>query len=125
VLGDGKRVGKSCQRAPVRKMHRMPSKTGRFGMGFGPPRGDAVGSGNKGAILSHWASVSSDGSLAIHGPPFAGYYSGRNPGMQTPRGRGYETASRVSESKFVMKIDDVRFAFLDHGDLFRKILMIP
>ena len=125
VLGEGNRSGRSFHRAPVRKTQRMPSNTGRFGMGLGPPRGEALSSGNNGASFSHWASVSSDRGLAIHGPPFAGYYSGRNPGMQTPRGRGYETASRVSESKFVMKIDDVRFAFLDHGDLFRKILMIP
>jgi hypothetical protein len=59
VLGDGKRSGRSCHRAPERKIHRMPSKTVRFGMGFGPPRGEALSSGNKGAILSHWASVRS------------------------------------------------------------------
>jgi hypothetical protein len=65
VLGDGKHSGRSGHRAPVRKIQRMPSKTGRFGMGFGPPRGEALSSDNKGAIFSHCASVSSDGFLAI------------------------------------------------------------
>jgi hypothetical protein len=65
VLGDGKRSGRSGHRAPVRKIQRMPSKTGRFGMGFGPPRGEALSSGNKGAIFSHCASVSSDCFPAI------------------------------------------------------------
>jgi hypothetical protein len=65
VLGDGKRSGRSCHRAPVRKIQRIPSKTGRFGMGFGPPRGEALSSGNKGAIFAHCASVSSECFLAI------------------------------------------------------------
>jgi hypothetical protein len=95
VLGDGKRSGRSCQRAPVRKIQRMPSKTGRFGMGFGPPRGEALSSGNKGAIFSHWASVSSDCFLAIGRTPFAGYYSGRHPRMQMPVLRSYETTSSI------------------------------
>jgi hypothetical protein len=65
VLGDGYRVGRSFQRAPVRKIHKIPSKQGRFGIGFGPPQGDAFGAGNKGAIFSHCSSVSSEVSLAI------------------------------------------------------------
>jgi hypothetical protein len=65
VLGDGKRSGRSCQRAPVRKIQRRPSKTGRFGVGFGPPRGEALSSGNKGALFSPCASVRSAGFLAI------------------------------------------------------------
>jgi hypothetical protein len=93
VLGEGKRSGRSCQRAPVRKIQRMPSNTGRFGIGFGPPRREALGSGNNGAILVHCASVSSECFLAIQGPPFAAYYSGRRPRMQMPVAKGYETAS--------------------------------
>jgi hypothetical protein len=65
VLGDGYRVGRSFQRAPVRNIHKMPSKHGRLGIGFGPPQGEALGSGNKGAIFSHCASVSSEVSRAI------------------------------------------------------------
>jgi hypothetical protein len=65
VLGDGYRLGRSSQRAPVRSIHKMPSKQGRFGIGFGPPQGDALGSGNKGAIFSHCSSVSSEVSRAI------------------------------------------------------------
>jgi hypothetical protein len=60
VLGDGYGGGTSFHRAPVRNIHKMPSKQGRFGVGVGPPRGDGLGSGNKGAILSHCSSVSSE-----------------------------------------------------------------
>ena len=91
VLGDGNRLGRSCHRAPARNIQRIPSKTGRFGIGFGPPRGEAFGSDNNGAILAHCSSVSSDCSLAIQGSPFAEFHSGRNPLMQTWPSRGYET----------------------------------
>ena len=60
VLGDGYGSGKSFQRAPLRKTQRIPSKTGRLGMGLGPPLGEALGSGSRGEILSHWTSVNSD-----------------------------------------------------------------
>ena len=60
VLGDGYRCGRSFQRAPLRKTHKIPSNTGRFGIGLGPPLGDALGSGSKGAICVHCASVNSD-----------------------------------------------------------------
>jgi hypothetical protein len=65
VLGDGYRVGRSFQRAPGRKIHKMPSKHGRFGIGFGPPQGEACGSGNTGAMFSHCSAVSSEVSRAI------------------------------------------------------------
>ena len=71
VLAEGNRAGRSCHRAPLRKPQKMPSKTGRFGIGFGPPRGDACGSGSKGALCAHWRSVSSECSLAIGRTPFA------------------------------------------------------
>jgi hypothetical protein len=35
--------GKSFQRAPVRNVHRIPSKHGRLGMGLGPPQGTRGG----------------------------------------------------------------------------------
>jgi hypothetical protein len=94
VLGDGNRVGKSCHRAPLRRTQGMPSKTGRFGMGFGPPPGEAVNSGHHGAIFSHCASVSSDWSRAMGRTPFAAYDSGSVLPRQPPLVRGYETASR-------------------------------
>jgi hypothetical protein len=65
VLGEGYCLGRSCQRAPVRKIHRMPSKQGLLGMGLGPPQGEAWGSGSKGAIFFHCSSVNADLSLAI------------------------------------------------------------
>jgi hypothetical protein len=46
-------------RAPVHSTHRLPSKQGRFDMGFGPPLGDAFGSGNNGSIRLHCSSMSS------------------------------------------------------------------
>jgi len=73
VLGEGNRAGRSCPRASVRKIHSMPSKTGQCEIGFGPSRGEACSSGNPGAIIAHGVSVSADGSLAIHGMPFAAY----------------------------------------------------
>ena len=60
VLGEGYRSGRSFQRAPLRNTHKIPSKTGRLGIGWGPPLGEAFGSGSNGAICTHWASVSSD-----------------------------------------------------------------
>jgi hypothetical protein len=75
VRGEGNRSGASCHRAPVRKPQRLPSNTGRFGRGLGPPRGEALGSGNNGAIFAHCASVSAECSLARHGTPVMAYDS--------------------------------------------------
>jgi hypothetical protein len=93
VLGDGNRAGKSCHRAPLLRTQRMPATTGRFGIGFGPPPGEALSSGHNGAILSHCASVSSDCARAIGRTPFAAHDSGSIPPRQPPVLRGYETAS--------------------------------
>jgi hypothetical protein len=41
-----------------------------------------------------------------------------------PQGRRVRQRLSVSESKFVKKIDDMRFACLDDADPFRKLLMI-
>jgi hypothetical protein len=65
VLGDGYRSGKSFHRAPLRSTHKMPSKHGRFSIGFGPPLGEAFGSGTSGAISAHCASVINSTFLAI------------------------------------------------------------
>jgi hypothetical protein len=77
VLGDGYRLGKSFQRAPVRNIHKMPSKQGRLAIGLGPPHGDACGSGSKGAIFSHCSSVSSEVSLAIFFLLSMAYYTSK------------------------------------------------
>jgi hypothetical protein len=73
VLGEGDGGGKSFHRAPVRHIHKMPSKQRRLGVGLGPPRGDGLGSGHKGALLSHWASVSSASGRLIAVTPGAGH----------------------------------------------------
>jgi hypothetical protein len=70
VAGDGNSSGRSCQRAPLRKIQRMPSRTLRSFAGGRPPRRDLRIRGNRGQIFSHWASVSSRPYRAI-GPPLA------------------------------------------------------
>jgi hypothetical protein len=70
VAGDGNSSGKSCQRAPLRRIHKMPSSTLRSLAGGLPPCGRLGRLGSKGRIFSHWASVSSRPYRAI-GPPLA------------------------------------------------------
>jgi site-specific DNA recombinase len=59
VDGLGYWSGKSCQRAPVRKIHRIPSKHGRLGAHGWPPFLDLGKGGNSGPIRSHCLSVKS------------------------------------------------------------------
>ncbi len=68
VEGEGNSSGKSCQRAPLRSIHKMPSSTLRSGAGGRPPFGRGGRWGSKGRIFSHWASVSNRPYRAI-GPP--------------------------------------------------------
>jgi hypothetical protein len=58
VGGEGNSSGKKRQAAPVCRTHRMPSKHARF-EAHGRPRLSFLrfGSGSKGSISSHWASV--------------------------------------------------------------------
>ena len=70
VEGEGNSSGRSCQRAPLRKIQRIPSRTLRSFAGGRPPRRDLRTRGNRGRIFSHWASVSSRPYRAI-GPPVA------------------------------------------------------
>src|SRR5207245_11383069 len=73
VAGDGNSSGKSCQRAPLRSSHKMPSSTRRSSARGRPPRGCLGTFGSKGRICSHWASVNSRPYRAI-GPPFGAAY---------------------------------------------------
>ena len=59
VLKEGYSRGRSFQRAPLRKTHKIPSNTARSGRRLRPPLGERGGLGNKGSILAHWASVTS------------------------------------------------------------------
>jgi len=70
VAGEGNSSGKSHQRAPLRKIHKMPSSTLRSLARGRPPRGCFGRLGSKGRIFSHWASVNSRLYRAI-GPPSA------------------------------------------------------
>ncbi len=65
--------GKSCRRAPLRRIHKMPSSTLRSLAGGRPPRGRAGYFASKGRIFSHWASVSNRPYRAIGPPPGAVY----------------------------------------------------
>ena len=71
VDGDGNSLGKSCQRAPLRRIHKMPSSTLRFAAGGRPPRGRFRGRGSKGSIFFHCASASIRLYRRIRPPPGA------------------------------------------------------
>src|SRR2546428_11645695 len=70
VEGCGNFSGKSCQRAPLRRIQRIPSNTRRFSIHGRPPWRCLGGWGSKGAIFCHCASVSNGPDRAI-GPPSA------------------------------------------------------
>jgi len=82
VAGAGNSSGKSCQRAPLRKIHKMPSSTLRSFARGRPPRGRGGRLGSKGRIFSHWASVSNRPYRAI-GPPSGATYSREPPPRAT------------------------------------------
>src|SRR6266571_6717338 len=68
--GCGNFSGRSCQRAPLRRIHKIPSSTCRFWIHGRPPLRCLGGFGSKGAIFFHCASVSNGPHRAI-GPPSA------------------------------------------------------
>ena len=71
VAGEGNSSGKSHQRAPLRRIQRIPSSTLRSLAAGRPPCGRRGGRlGSQGRIFSHWASVSSRPYRAID-PPLA------------------------------------------------------
>ena len=67
----GYRSGKSCHRAPVRKIHKMPSKTSRLSADGRPPLGFLRGSGSSGFSSFHWSSFMKRVYSAIGAPPIA------------------------------------------------------
>src|SRR2546428_8054261 len=73
VDGEGNSSGISCQRAPLRRIHKMPSSTLRSLARGRPPRGRLGRFGSKGWIFSHWASVSSRPYRTIRPPPGAAH----------------------------------------------------
>src|SRR5271169_6144282 len=70
VEGCGNFSGRSCQRAPLRRIHKIPSSTCRFSIHGRPPLRCLGGFGSKGAIFFHCASVS-NGPDRASGPPSA------------------------------------------------------
>src|SRR5438128_10278075 len=71
VAGEGNSSGKSCQRAPLRRIHKMPSSTLRSLAGGRPPCGRGGRFGSRGRILSHCASVNNRPYRGIGPPPGA------------------------------------------------------
>ena len=68
VEGCGNFSGRSCQRAPLRRIHKIPSSTRRFSIHGRPPLRCLGGRGSKGAIFFHCASVSNGPDRAIRPP---------------------------------------------------------
>src|SRR5271157_1520029 len=68
VEGCGYFSGRSCQRAPLRRIHKIPSNTRRLSIHGRPPWRCLGGLGSKGAILFHCASVSNGRDRAIDPP---------------------------------------------------------
>src|ERR1700681_4078240 len=68
VEGCGNFSGRSCQRAPLRRIHKIPSSTCRFSIHGRPPWRCLGGFGSKGAIFFHCASVSNGPDRAIRPP---------------------------------------------------------
>jgi hypothetical protein len=66
VEAEGYPRGSAFQRAPLRSTQRIPSTTGRLGIGLGPPLSEAAGSGSKGASLAHCSSVNSGCRISIN-----------------------------------------------------------
>jgi hypothetical protein len=73
VEGWGYCGGRSCQRAPVRNIHRMPSRTSRLPAFGRPPLDPGLSDGSKGAILTQCSSVRNFGVVAIGLPPIVYY----------------------------------------------------
>jgi hypothetical protein len=84
VEGEGNSSGKSCQRAPLRKIHKMPSSTLRSAARGRPPRGRDGRLGSNGRSFSHWASVNNRPYRAI-GPSSGANHSREPP----PRDNNY------------------------------------
>ena len=93
VEGDGNSSGISCQRAPLRRIHKMPSSTLRSFAGGRPPRGRGGRWGSKGRIFSHWASVNNRPYRAIGPPSGAAHF--RDPPPQENIYRKFSPLYRV------------------------------
>src|SRR5882724_6252875 len=109
VEGCGYSSGKSCQRAPLRRIHRIPSRTPRLSIHGRPPRRFLRGFGSKGAIFFHCDSVSNGPDRAI-GPPSALLtlliaHSGKL------NHHSFKHLSWVMQQLLVLPIDQIRASF--------------
>ena len=78
IEGEENSSGRSCQRVPLREIHKMPSRNLCSTAGGRPPRGRDGRLGSNGRIFSDWASVNSRPDRAI-GPPSGVCYSREPP----------------------------------------------
>lgn len=68
VGGEGYCSGRSCHRAPVRSIQRMPSSTRRLSAQGRPPCGFFGSRGSRGLIFSHCSSVRNGPDRGIQTP---------------------------------------------------------
>ena len=69
VEGEGYSLGRSFQRAPLRRTQAIPSNTSRLSLGFRPPLGEGWYCGSNGSSFFHCSSVTNCSFLAM-GVPF-------------------------------------------------------
>jgi len=79
VLGDGYLAGRSRQRAPERRTHKMPSKQSRWPLGGRPPRRERLIFDNHGSIFFHCSSVSSESCRDMKRIPFHVTFKHKHP----------------------------------------------
>src|ERR1700680_899196 len=106
VEGCGYFSGKSCQRAPLRRIHRIPSRTRRFSIHGRPPLRCLGGLGSKGAIFFHCASVSNGPDRAID-PPSA-LLTLLMPHWRKLKHRNFRTLYWVMQPLLVSKLNCIR-----------------
>src|SRR5437899_165645 len=99
VEGWGYFSGRSCHRAPLRRIHRIPSNTRRLSIHGRPPWRCLGGFGRKRAIFFHCASVSNGPDRAI-GPPSA-LLASVIPHFPKPNHCHFKSLSRVVQQLLV------------------------
>ncbi len=103
VLGLGYRSGKSCQRAPERRTHKIPSRQSRSGLHGRPPFRLDGSAGKSGAIFSHISSVKNGSKRAIGWLPPAHIYSTRKNQKLAKNVPNYEL-SPISSKKWGIRL---------------------
>jgi hypothetical protein len=77
VLAEGYQSGISFQRAPLRRIQMIPSRTSLFPTGLRPPFGDCLCFGSRGSSFFHCSSVINVSYFAIKNPFYSKVYISR------------------------------------------------